>query len=239
MMGEAVPFKDDLTSFGDLNFLSTPERKRLEGMRFPKRRSDWLSGRRTAKELLRTCEPNLKALPAEAITIANRPGGAPEVQVDGKVIPGHLTISHSRDHTLAAWTCAQVTGIGADIEFIEPRAEVFVEDYFTTTENKYLQQFTNVKYDQLVTLIWSAKEAALKALGIGLGMDTRQVEVLVSNAVVAYEWESFSINTEMMKKKTWRGFWRRFGEFIITIAVCGVEGEVKLVQTHPVTRDPA
>jgi 4'-phosphopantetheinyl transferase len=227
-MGEAIPEGDSLTPIFDLSFLSNPERTRLEGMRFPKRRTDWLSGRRTAKALLRACDSGLAELPADVITIANRASGAPEVIVNGDVYPGQLTISHSRDRSLAAWVPTDTVRIGADVEFIEPRADVFVEDYFTPSESNFVKLSTVGTHDQRVTLIWSAKEAALKALGIGLGVDTRQIEVAAWQEKMENSWNRFSIKTSLIEKKDWQGFWQLIEDYVITIAVCGINGDVKI-----------
>ncbi len=231
LVGEAFPEGEGLTSVFDDRFLSKQERARLEGMRFPKRRADWLSGRRTAKELLRRCEPGLADLPYDQITIASQPGGAPQVLVNGTVLPGWLTLSHSGEHALAAWTRAEGVSIGADIERIEPRAEVFVADYFTSGERAMVAQADDGQRDGLVTLIWSAKEAVLKALGIGLGVDTYKVEIMVTSPRDSDGWQKFQAASRVDSLQSWQGYWRTAGEYVLTMAVDGPAGEVRLVET--------
>jgi len=67
--------------------------------------------------------------------------------------------------------------MGCDLEIIEPRADSFVADYFTAEEQKMVAGADATDRDLRVTLLWSAKESALKALGEGLRMDTRCVAV--------------------------------------------------------------
>ena len=230
LTGEAFSEGEGLTSLFDADLLSVQERARLEGMRFPKRRADWLSGRRAAKELLRRCEPGLADLSFDQITISNRAGGAPEVRVNGAVYPGRLTISHSHERALAAWTRAPGAALGADIERVEPRAEVFVADFFTAQEQAAVAQAKSGQRDLLVTLIWSAKEAVLKALGIGLGVDTRRVEVMPGEERNGSGWGRFEIRARLAENQPWQAYWRADGQYVITVAAAGAVGQLRLVE---------
>ena len=65
--------------------------------------------------------------------------------------------------------------IGCDVEAVEPRSPSFAADYFTAGEQRLVEQTPPAGRDLLLTLLWSAKESALKALGCGLCADTRSV----------------------------------------------------------------
>ena len=65
--------------------------------------------------------------------------------------------------------------MGADIERIDPRPWRFVEDYFTEAEIACVHAVPVDLSPIVVTAIWSAKEAVLKALHLGLTVDTRHV----------------------------------------------------------------
>lgn len=159
------------------DWLSTSDMARLNGMRFEKRRSDWRLGRWTAKRALAVH----LSLPADHQALAQieiRPAssGAPEVFLADK--PADVTISLS--HRAGIATCAiAVSGaaLGCDLEIVEPRSDGFIADYFTTEEQELVARTNVADRFQLLALLWSAKESALKALREGLRLDTRSVAV--------------------------------------------------------------
>ena len=158
-------------------WLSAREAARLAGIRFEKRRQDWRLGRWTAK---RTVAAWLRSSESPAdlarIEIRAMASGKPEVFLEGQPAPFSISISHS----VGVAACAVASGgtaLGCDLETIEPRSGAFVRDYFTAAETTAVEQAAEDERPLLVTLIWSAKESALKALGEGLRLDTRAVEV--------------------------------------------------------------
>jgi phosphopantetheinyl transferase len=60
---------------------------------------------------------------------------------------------------------------------VEPRSDAFIGDYFTPREQALVAHSTPHDRHALATLLWSAKESALKSLQEGLRLDTRSVEV--------------------------------------------------------------
>ncbi len=59
------------------------------------------------------------------------------------------------------------TMLGCDLELVEPRSDAFLADYFTADEQALVALAPAVERDKVVNLLWSAKESALKALGVG------------------------------------------------------------------------
>lgn len=170
--------------------LSAAESAHLVSLSVPKRRRDWLLGRWTAKHLLAAYLDEEGSAPLLAeITIANDPTGAPYACFDLPEpdcrIPISLTISHSDGISFCALVpqddaqpgSARLPFVGADVEQIEPRAASFVRDFFTGQEQATLAAVPPQSHDRMATAIWSAKEAALKALHLGLSVDTRRVSV--------------------------------------------------------------
>ena len=100
--------------------------------------------------------------------------------VPGVRLPVSLSISHSNGAALCALcaTNGQPRWIGIDIERIEARSERFVLDFLSDAEQAWLAGFTGKQRDILVTATWSAKESVLKALRLGLTVDTRRVTAL-------------------------------------------------------------
>jgi 4'-phosphopantetheinyl transferase len=157
------------------DWLSTNEAVCLSRMRFAKRRADWRLGRWTAKRALSVCL-DIPAHPQVFKKLDIRPGpsGAPEVFFANQ--PAAVTISLSHRAGLAACTVAtSVVDLGCDLEIIEPRSDAFVSDYFTSEEQALVARASSADRAQLLALLWSAKESALKALHEGLRLDTRCV----------------------------------------------------------------
>ena len=160
----------------ELDWLTADERQRHEGFRFEKRRRDWLLGRWAAKIALL----GISGRPRQDIQrfgVDSAPNGAPLPMLDGQPYPVELSLSHSHDRAFAA-VSREATVLGCDIELVEPRSDVFIETYFTESERLSVENARPPDRDSLVTTIWSAKESTLKALRIGLKVDTRSVEVI-------------------------------------------------------------
>jgi 4'-phosphopantetheinyl transferase len=181
------------------------------GLRFTKRRTEFLLRRLTAKHAI-AAALGLSAQPADLarIEVRNAPSGAPYVLVDGA--PAGLDVSIS---DRAGWAvCLVGTGIvGCDLELIEPRSPGFVRDFLTPAEQAWVAAAAN--RDAAVNLIWSAKESALKVLRTGLRRDTRSVEVSVG-ADAADGWAPLSVRA--VEGTVFPGWWRRDGQFLLTVA---------------------
>ena len=162
---------------GTDDWLSESEAARLLSFRFAKRRADWRLGRWTAK---RAVAASLR-LPADhrsfkQIEIVPASTGQPEVILHDQ--PDRVTISISHRGGFAL--CAVALGdaeLGCDLEIVEPRSHAFTADYFTEKEQELIAQTNGEERSLLVSLLWSAKESALKALHVGLRADTRSLEV--------------------------------------------------------------
>ena len=110
--------------------------------------------------------------------------------------------------------------LGADLEVIEPRADSFVEDYFTPGEQQRVPSLPLSQQAWAVTLIWSAKEAALKALGKGLRLDTRSVEVgwSADNPADALGWNAGWVESEYFANRRVMLYWRQMEGQVLTLA---------------------
>ncbi len=213
-------------------WLSLEEAERLNGLVHVKRRSEARLGRWTAKQavaLITGIELNHRAL-AE-IVIRNAADGAPEVWRG--TVPADTPISMT-DRADWAVTCVATSpvSLGCDLELVEPRSELFVRDYFTETE----QRWVAARRDERAlwaNLIWSAKESALKVLREGLRRDTRSVEVRFSEQRVN-GWQSFDVHDADGTRFV--GWWRRFGDFVLTVCADAViEPPRPLVEPTPLT----
>jgi 4'-phosphopantetheinyl transferase len=158
-------------------WLSAREMLSLSGLRFAKRRADWRLGRWTAKRAIADC----LGLPADLSALADTeirtaPSGAPQVFFAGQTQPVTISISH-RAGTALCTVALSRDSLGCDLEMIERRSDAFTADYFTINERALVESTLVEHQPLLVTLLWSAKESALKALGTGLRLDTNCLEV--------------------------------------------------------------
>jgi phosphopantetheinyl transferase (holo-ACP synthase) len=74
------------------------------------------------------------------------------------------------------------------------------------------------------SLIWSGKEAILKALQIGLRADTRAMEIEVpafSNLSSGNAWSRMVVNRYTEVQGGMNLFWRLTGDYVITLAIMG------------------
>jgi 4'-phosphopantetheinyl transferase len=164
-----VPAADD--------WLSESESARLSGLRFAKRRSDWRLGRWTAKCAVAASLKLPNDLPSlRLIEIIAAPTGEPEVVLRDNAEMATISISHSSGIAICAVAVGNVA-LGCDLEAVDARSDAFIADYFTKEEQELIARAEDEKRFLLVSLLWSAKESALKALHVGLRADTRSVDV--------------------------------------------------------------
>jgi 4'-phosphopantetheinyl transferase len=215
--GPAVPrwlaLGEDALPSGD-RWLAPGEVARLAGLRYTKRRTEYLLRRMVAKHAVAavTGRPTDPAGLAR-IEIRNAPSGAPYVCVDGTPIALDVSITDR-----AGWAVC-VTGapaVGCDLELVEPRTAGFVRDFLTAAEQSFVAgQAAGDDRDAAANLIWSAKESALKVLRTGLRRDTRSVEVSVA-APGGDGWGALTVRA--VEGTVFPGWWRREGRFLLTVA---------------------
>ncbi len=209
------------------------EEAHLAGLRLVKRRREWLLGRWTAKHLVRMhlAHRGEQTLPdLAAIVIGTAANGAPYVALASSSsgsaaalmpLPLSLSLSHSGDRAFCALVAEPGVAVGADIERIEPRQAGFVEQFFTPAEQTAVAQAVAGQRQAITTAIWSAKEAVLKALRLGLRVDTRRLSCLPTFAPDAMGWWRLILDVhELSLSPTMRlhGRWRIDEGFVQTLA---------------------
>jgi 4'-phosphopantetheinyl transferase len=218
------------------SFLSPPELQKLSGLLVPKRRNEWLHGRRAVKLLLFNCFPQLAGSDPTKVSVLNAPSGAPFfADENGKALPIALSLSHR-----AGWAACAITGqpdlsIGIDLECIEPRADSFVDTFFTEEEIAVARSLDGKQRDLWVTLVWSMKEAVLKALGQGLRLDTRSVRVQppVSFAADEAVWHPVDVTCPQSAPSHWSAWFMRQDDLLLTLAIRkeGQKSDLSILQS--------
>jgi 4'-phosphopantetheinyl transferase len=202
-------------------WLTPREAARAAGMRFTKRRTEYLVRRLAGKRAVAGVsglgdDPTGLA----RIELANHPGGAPYVLVDRR--PAGFDVSLT---DRAGWAVCLVGPdlgrVGCDLELVEGRSEGFIADYLTPAEQAYVLERSGVDREVAANLLWSAKESALKVLRTGLRRDTRTVEVTVEPPESAEPgrrdgWGRLELRP--VGGVPMAGWWRRDGRFLLTVA---------------------
>jgi 4'-phosphopantetheinyl transferase len=209
----------------DDEWLGPPELARLADLRFAKRRADWRLGRWTAKSAV----AGYLGLPAtratlRAFEIRPAPSGAPEVLAAAGPVPVTISLSHRRGIAVCAVAPACHPGwmLGCDIEWIEPRSDFFLADYFTIEEQRLVERAPRGERFRLLALLWSAKESLLKALRLGLRVDTRSVEVGLeppATACITGQWNPLRVYHP--QSGVLEGWWHENAGFVRTLVIAG------------------
>lgn len=200
----------------DDDWLSANEVICLKGLRFAKRRTDWRLGRWTAKRAL-AAYLDLPAHPGvlAKIDIRAASSGAPEAFVDCKPAPATISLSHRAGRAACA-VAASAVELGCDLEVVEPRSPGFLFDYFTPEEQAQVARAPAAGQVRLVTLLWSGKESALKALRTGLRLDTRSVVVCPEESALDINgWTSLQVRCT--GGRIFHGWWRQVDDILCTV----------------------
>jgi phosphopantetheinyl transferase (holo-ACP synthase) len=134
------------------------------------RKMEWLLGRIVLKEAVSEylLETQLTKITAKQIEITRTEAGAPGVvwTSENPLPLPVISLAHTKGVIVAAVASAE--GVGVDVEKADRRAPV-VERVLTETEKKL---FEDGRISLLSAVV--AKEAAAKAVGVGLGGDLRR-----------------------------------------------------------------
>jgi len=198
------------------DWLSDDEFLRLSSLRFLKRRTEWRLGRWTAKCAL-SSYLNLPFLRSVLATIELRPApsGAPEVFLKSAPANVSISLSHRGDRALCVVTPSGAR-LGCDLESIEPRSAAFLSDYFTSEEQHLIAQAPAADMECLLTLLWSGKESALKALQAGLRLATH--DVIVSLNGHSFEPDRWcQLQVRHIDGQIFDGWWLKEDNFVRTL----------------------
>lgn len=198
----------------------------------PRRRDEWLASRWLVKQLI----VRVAKLPegeACSVEILKDYTGKPGVLVAGKPF-GSISISHSAGVLLAGFSKNETNIFGCDVEKITSHSAAFLEDYFTRNERFWLADSKDIPFNS--SLLWSAKEAVLKALGRGLSIDTRMVEChpWLQQSTHFSGWKQFEV-VVMGLPYPLRTVWRQVDDYVLTVCQLAEQAPIDLKLT---IRDP-
>ena len=198
-------------------WLGAEERATLARLRAPRRRRDFRLGRLAARRAVALLDGRLAGAGTGTLEVRRGPGGAPWACREGVPVDATLSISHSDGWAAAAVQPGRVR-LGCDVESVAPRSPGFSADYFTPAEQAFLGGGGPGEAALRATLLWSAKESVMKALGEGLRLAPRGVEVLPCLAPpTAAGWRAFSIAGPPQARNL-RGSWRVAEGLVLSVA---------------------
>lgn len=155
-------------------WFSSEELDEFQRIVVPKRGMEWLFSRLTIKKLV---SGTLGEMHPTYVRVRKETSGLPYIEIAGQGRLGWLSISHSHKGVLAAFSTDGSLHFGVDLERLETRSAELRNDFFTPAENVWVARLLEDDQALAANLIWSAKEAYLKAIGMGLQLDTRRVEI--------------------------------------------------------------
>lgn len=194
-------------------WLAPEELERQAGFRIERRRADFRLGRWAAKRAVAAWLGKPLVDPAR-IHLRPDPDGAPAALLDGEPLPVSVSFSHRAGRAACAVAPAG-TRLGCDLEWVEPRSEAFIRDFFSPPEVDLVLGAPCEDRPLLANLVWSAKESALKALRTGLREDTRGVEVRLGER--GEDWSPLEVHRPN-SSETFSGWWRRDAGWVLTLA---------------------
>jgi len=161
----------------------------------PYKKANWLAGRIAVKRALEKLHLfPLKGL--SEITIQNSANGQPYI-----VGHEHLYCSLGHSHSCGAGVVSSVP-VGIDIEKNRPHRREVLQYIADGEEIGLMEEYFRLRSGDLVTVMWTVKEAVMKGLGIGLAINPKRlkirepqggtipVEVLENSIVGPSLWES-------------------------------------------------
>lgn len=163
----------DLDSFTDLTpaqVLSEDECARAASLRFPVDRQRFVAAHLALRQAL--CE--YTGLHSAALQLSIGSFGRPS-------LTGHTRTQFSLSHSqgLALIAIGGRGPLGADVELLRPvpDAALLAAEHFTRREQEALAALPAHERDKAFLTCWTRKEACLKAVGVGLLVSPRSIEV--------------------------------------------------------------
>ncbi len=154
---------------------SPDERARADRLRFAQDRSDFV----VARGVLRSLLARYRGVPAQALRLESGPAGKPRLgaePADPRLRLG-FNLSHSRGRALLALGAGRELGV--DLEQVRAGIDTatIAASYFFGTERAAIDALEPDRRAEAFFRFWVAKEAVLKAEGVGLGVALDRFEL--------------------------------------------------------------
>jgi phosphopantetheinyl transferase len=157
------------------SLLTGEEQEQFRRFRVRKRKVEWLAGRAAAKSAFARYARSVRTGdPSEPVSVLNDRDRAPFIQDHAEV---QLSITHSHGYAVAVVAPFE---IGVDLERIERRPLSLTHYFFSDEEQELASEGEGDSQarDELITRIWSRKEAVSKFLKRGGSLDFKELNVV-------------------------------------------------------------
>ena len=152
---------DKESEFWDLSVLDHAESARAATIIQPKKREQWIRSRIALREIL----GNEMQIPADEVSISQVDS---KPQVVGQGIVPQFSLSRSDRYAFVAIENESCVGVDIEIKRAVRNRNAKAARFFCLCEQNELQDLRETDRDDAFLKIWTAKEAWLKATGIGL-----------------------------------------------------------------------
>ncbi len=196
-------------------WLGPSERAVLARLTLLRRRTEWRLGRYTAK----AAAAAFLEVEDGRIEVVASPGGAPVAVLDGTRARLELSLSHRAGRAVAV-VAPPGPALGCDLELVEPRSTAFVRQWFADGERALVEAAPPDERPWLANLIWSAKEAATKAIGEGLRLDVARARVTFGLGAAASDadgWRALRVQWGDDAATVQHGWFLREPGWVITV----------------------
>lgn len=182
-------------------------------LKYGNRAKSWLSGRIAAKAAIRDYYYSQKVkIPYwKDIVISNKNSGQPYFIITNPSLKDYsketaISISHNEEYALAEIGNILKDGlVGIDIERLRSFSNLVIENFLAPSEKKFIQSLREEERDFHTTLIWSYKEAYLKARGLGLRKRPDEIQIDHNTETGGYFLRDGSKNYYSLSHKHWQG----------------------------------
>ncbi len=185
LLNDAVLPADEGTVSWLADYILSPvEAQIYEALPNIRRKREWLIGRICAKDAVRELVWKMGGvlLTYADVEVFSDPIGSPVVML--RAFPHlnygwRLSISH-KDNVAAAVAVrqAEALGVGIDLELVAEKEEGFEILALTDFERDYLASYLSAERASILSQVWVAKEACAKAVGLGMGNNPKNFEII-------------------------------------------------------------
>ncbi len=113
----------------------------------------------------------------EQLTFEESEHGKPSALVHGRAAPISFNISHSGDHGLLALARSGRIGVDVEERVYNRHIDLLCETVLGSNERAEISQLRGQEKIEMFFHLWTVKEALIKALGVGISLDTSEFEV--------------------------------------------------------------
>ena len=113
----------------------------------------------------------------EQLTFEESQHGKPSAAVHGRIAPISFNVSHSGNHGLLAFAPSGRIGVDVEERVYNRHIDLLCETVLGPNERTEIAQLRDQEKIEMFFHLWTVKEALIKALGVGISLDTSGFEV--------------------------------------------------------------